>query len=225
MSVILWKTASGILFLVCLSLGIRLILFRQQMKSICRQLRIHRTEDSNADIWLDIVKTPFHELQKELNDTIKKQREERKKYREQEQAFREFVSNVSHDIRTPITAVSGYFQLILDTEDEAKRGQYARIITGRLRDFQAMLEDFYAYATVTVGDRKTEMEKCNVTRLVSESLFLYYQEIEAEFGVPTLLFPEKEIFCICFGTRTQTGNPELNRECAASWLRQPYGGG
>lgn len=196
MSMDLWMISTIILFLICLSLSLLIVLYWRQMKSICRQLRIHRTEDSSTDIWLDIVKGPFHELQEELDLNIRLQREERKAHREQEQAFRELVSNVSHDIRTPITSISGYFQLLLDTEDESKREQYAHIITGRLKGFQTMLEDFYDYSTVVSNDRKIVPDKCDITRLVSECLFLYYKEIEETLGEPRLLFPEKEVYAL-----------------------------
>lgn len=194
MRIDIWVLITIILFLICLSLSILMVLYWRQMKSICRQLRIHRTEDSSTDIWLDIVKGPFGELQKEINLNIRMQREERKEHRKQEQLFKELVSNVSHDIRTPITSISGYFQLFMDTRDETKREQYADIITGRIKGFQAMLEEFYDYSTAVSNDRKTVIEKCAITRLVSESLFLYYKEIEETLGEPELLFPEKEIY-------------------------------
>lgn len=192
----LWIIVTAILLVMCVTLIILIVLYGRQMKSICRQLRVHRLEDSNTDIWLDIVKDPFGELQKELNFTVKWQREERRKHKEQEQAFRELITNVSHDIRTPITSVSGYFQLFLDTEDEEKRAEYAGIITGRLRNFQVMLEEFYDYSKAVSDDRKTEIEKCDITRLVSESLFLYYKEIEETLGPPELIFPEEEVYAL-----------------------------
>lgn len=192
----LWIIVTAILLVICFILIILIFLYGRQMKSICRQLRVHRVEDSNTDIWLDIVKGPFGELQKELNSTVKWQREERRKHKEQEQAFRELITNVSHDIRTPITSVSGYFQLFLDTNDEEKRAEYAGIITGRLNNFQVMLEEFYDYSKAVSDDRKSEIEKCDITRLVSESLFLYYKEIEETLGAPKLIFPEKEVYAL-----------------------------
>lgn len=192
----LWIIVTAILLVICFTLIILIVLYGRQMKSICRQLRVHRLEDSNTDIWLDIVKGPFGELQSELNFTVKWQREERRKHKEQEQAFRELITNVSHDIRTPITSVSGYFQLFLDTDDEKKRAEYAGIITGRLNSFQIMLEEFYDYSKAVSDDSKTEIEKCDITRLVSESLFLYYKEIEETLGAPKLIFPEKEVYAL-----------------------------
>lgn len=194
MKVDVWMIIAMILAGLSLLLSILILLYWRQMKSICRQLRVHRTEHSGTDIWLDIVKGPFCELQKEINLNIREQRKEQKEHREQEQAFKELVSNVSHDIRTPITSVSGYFQLFMDTEDEEKRRQYADIINGRLRDFSSMLEDFYEYSTAVSNDRKPVLEKCDVTRAVSECLFLYYKEIGETLGEPILHFPEREIY-------------------------------
>lgn len=57
-----------------------------------------------------------------------------------------------------------------------------------------MLEDFYDYSTVVSNDRKTVIDKSDITRLVSESLFLYYKEIEETLGTPDISFPEKEIY-------------------------------
>lgn len=190
----LWIMMTAVLLVICLILMMILFLYGRQMKSICRQLRIHRLEGSNTDIWLDIVKGPFGDLQKELNFTVKWQRQERKNHKEQEQTFRQLITNVSHDIRTPITSVSGYFQLFLDTDDEEKRAKYAGIITGRLKNFQVMLEEFYDYSKAVSDDSKIEMEMCDIPRLVSESLFLYYKEIEETLGTPEIDFPEKAVY-------------------------------
>ncbi len=196
MSKDVWMITAIILCGICLAFAVLILLYWRQMKSICRQLRVHRTEHSGTDIWLDIVKGPFRELQKEINLNIREQRKEQKEHREQEQAFKELVSNVSHDIRTPITSVSGYFQLFMDTEDEEKREQYADIITGRIKDFLSMLEDFYEYSTAVSNDRKFVPEKCDITRIVSECLFLYYKEIGEILGEPKISFPEKEIYAL-----------------------------
>lgn len=192
----LWIMMTAVLLVICLILMMILFLYRRQMKSICRQLRVHRLEESNTDIWLDVCKGSFGELQKELNFIVKWQRQERKNHKEQEQTFRQLITNVSHDIRTPITSVSGYFQLFLDTDDEKKRQEYAEIISGRLKNFQVLLEEFYDYSKVVSEDKEMEMEKCDITRLVSESLFLYYKEIEETLGAPTLDFSENAIYAL-----------------------------
>lgn len=183
-----------ILLFLCVLFAATLLLYRRQIQSICRQLRVHREEESNTDIWLDVLKGPFGELQKELNGYIRRQREERVEHRRQEKEFRELVTNVSHDIRTPITAIFGYFQLFIDTEDEAKREQYAAIIDKRLRQFQSMLEDFYVYSRAVSDDRSEDGQRCNISRIVSEGLFAYYREIEEGLGTPQLEFPEHEIY-------------------------------
>ena len=183
-----------ILIFICLVLLFMQILYKRQIDSICRQLRVHSKEQTGADIWLDYIQGPFGKLQKEINVFIKSIREERAGYANAEKRHKEMIANVSHDIRTPITSISGYFQMLNETEDPEKRQEYVRIIQGRLKEFQDMLEDFFAYSASVSDDRKYEIESCNLTRCVSETLFLYYDDIEKKLGAVNLDFPEKDVY-------------------------------
>lgn len=183
-----------LLVIICLCLLITLLLFRRQMDSICRQIEVHRKEDSNTDYWLDIVHGPFTKLQSELNKSEKQKREQKRKFKKQESAWQELVSNVSHDIRTPITSVSGYFQLLMETEDTEKKDRYAKIIANRLAVFQEMLEDFFSYSTAVSMDRKIEIDRIDATRVVTETLFLFYEEVEERFNNTIVELPD-EAFC------------------------------
>lgn len=188
----------AVLVVIIVVLLIILILYRRQMNSICRQLRVHRNEDSTTDYWLDVYQGPFKELRKELTLTQNNINEKEKEHRKRELEWQRLVSNVSHDIRTPITSVSGYFQLFLENDDPVKREKYANIITGRLNSFQDMLEDFYIYSTASADDRKVETENFDIVRTLTETLFLFYEEIEQRFGEPKMELPSK---AMCIGNK------------------------
>ncbi|SDA44840.1 Signal transduction histidine kinase [Lachnospiraceae bacterium G11] len=178
---------------LCLVLIFTIVMYRRQINSICRQLRVHRSEESGTDIWLDYIQGPFGKLQRELNEFIREKRQEKAAYTAKENAWKQMIANVSHDIRTPITSISGYFQLLNETEDPEKRAEYVRIIRGRLDEFTAMLEEFFVYSASTSDDRKPSIESCNISRCVTESLFLYYDDIEKKLGSVKLDFPEKDV--------------------------------
>ena len=188
------KLLVGALIIICIILILMLVMYRRQIDSICRQLRVHRTEESGTDIWLDYIQGPFGKLQKELNEYIRERRDERSRFSKTEKSWQQMIANVSHDIRTPITSISGYFQLLNETEDPEKRQEYVKIIQGRLKEFQAMLEDFFAYSASVSDDKKYEIDSCNLTRCVSETLFLYYDDIEKKLGTVNLDFPEKDVY-------------------------------
>lgn len=171
-----------------------IILYRRQVGSICRQLSVRRTEKSHAEISLDHIQGPFKKLQRELNKWIETIDHERSMHAAKEQEWKQLVTNVSHDIRTPITSVSGYFELYKNTEDPVKKAEYEEIIVGRLKNFQSMLEDFYEYSSLASNDKPEEYEKCSVTRIVSETLFLYYKDIEDLLGSPVIEFEEGEVY-------------------------------
>lgn len=186
-----------VLVIINLLLLLSIYLYRRQIYSICHQLDIHRENKSYTDIWIDIMSNPFKKLQVCLNNIIKKQIEETTKYKELENSWKELVANVSHDIRTPITSVSGYFQLLCETDDEEKRKRYIEIINGRLVSFQDMLEDFFMYSAVVSKDKKVQLESCNITRTLSEILFLYYQDIQENLGDAKVEFEDEDVYVIC----------------------------
>ncbi|MBR4993051.1 MAG: sensor histidine kinase, partial [Lachnospiraceae bacterium] len=68
------KLLVAALIIVCLILILTLVMYRRQIDSICRQLRVHRTEESGTDIWLDYIQGPFGKLQRELNEYIRERR-------------------------------------------------------------------------------------------------------------------------------------------------------
>ena len=183
-----------ILTLICAILIGALILYRRQVNSICRQLRVHRLEDSSTEIFLDHIRGPFGKLQKELNEGIKKELEENAAAQKMETSRKQMIANMAHDIRTPLTSVTGYFQLLNETEDAEKRREYVDIIHGRLDDLETMLDDFFAYSASVSDDKKFEIETLNLTKFLSESLFLYYDAIEAKLGSPKIEYPEDDVY-------------------------------
>ena len=190
---ILWMCVGILLGMLCAFLLIRLYLYRRQIESICRQLDVHEREDSNTEIWLDKCSGPFRMLQQSLNRLLDKHKSDREEVLRHEEAWKGLVANVSHDFRTPITSVSGYFQLLLETEDEEKRAEYVKIIRSRLDSFSLLLDDFYIYATVKSKDRVRDREDCNLSRILGESLLAFHKEIEAKLGTPSIILPEEDV--------------------------------
>ena len=169
-----------------------LYLCKRQVDSICRQLDMHEDPDTTSDIRLDILVGPFGKLRDKLNRIFEARCEERRRHLRIENNWKELVTNVSHDIRTPITSVSGYFTLLMNTDDPEKQKQYADKINARLRFFSDMLENFFDYSKISSEDFKNSPEKLDIKSVLSETLFLYVDEIEGKLGTPKIDFEDAE---------------------------------
>lgn len=155
---------------------------------------MHEDPDTTSDIRLDILVGPFRKLRDKLNRIFEVRTEERRRHLRIENNWKELVTNVSHDIRTPITSVSGYFTLLLNTDDPEKKKQYADKINARLSFFSDMLENFFDYSKISSEDFKNAPEKLDIKSVLSETLFLYVDEIEGKLGTPKIDFEDEEPF-------------------------------
>ena len=107
--------------------------YQRQIKDICRQLHFLKEHDSNMRIMTDIRWGNLSELCKELNEILQQQKLERRAYMRKEREISETYTNLSHDIRTPLTSLDGYFQLLEKSANESDRVDIFRLFRSGLR--------------------------------------------------------------------------------------------
>ncbi len=154
------------------------LLQRRQIRDFVRQIRFRRKEKSQKQIYVNLPGQQTEDLAAEINELFREMQRTEIRYQEKEEEQRRMITNISHDIRTPLTSVSGYFQMLADTEDVQERERYMRIIRGRLQSLQELLEEFFTY--VKIQNRKEEVaeELCDIRQILSESIFFFYDEID-----------------------------------------------
>ena len=114
-----------------------------------------------------------------LNDLLELRQQERADYRRKEQQLRRQIANVSHDLRTPLTSILGYLQL-LEQEDLSpeKREEYFQIVEGRARTLQSFIASFYDLSRIEGGELPLEREQVDLRRALSDQLAASYGQIE-----------------------------------------------
>lgn len=172
-----------ILILICI-----LISYKRQVKDICRQLRFLQECDSNMLITTEMKKGHIGELAELLNTLLKERKKERADYQKKEQMIADIYTNLSHDIRTPLTSLDGYFQLLEETQEENDRKRYIQIIQERIESLKEMLEELFTYTKLQNGTYELKLEPQNVGQILKEMVFSYYddwaeQEISPQFEI------------------------------------------
>ncbi len=139
----------GILVIVVLALYVRLRLLQKDLDDIGRQLAERLSADTNNPIFLSTRDAHARKLAADLNAQLKELRRQRQRYENGDRELKEAVTNVSHDLRTPLTAISGYLDL-LDREDA---GQKARrclaVIRERVDTLTGLTGELLRYSIVT----------------------------------------------------------------------------
>lgn len=160
---------SVIIFLSCI-----LWKYKRQIADICRQLRFLQEHDSNMLITTEFTKGSLPELTKVLNSFLHVQREERKAYRKKERELSDTYTNLSHDIRTPLTSLDGYFQLLEASEEEYDRKRYVAVIQERIDNLKEMLEELFTYTKLQNEAYTLQLEPIQLNRVVKDVILSYY---------------------------------------------------
>ena len=127
------KLGFVLLIAVILVQGMLFWKYQRQVKDICRQLSFLMKHDSNMLITREMDFGGIGELADVLNEWLELKRREKKEYLKKEEMISDTYTNLSHDIRTPLTSLDGYFQLMETCEDQEEQRRYMKDHTGENR--------------------------------------------------------------------------------------------
>jgi len=188
---VLWGVCL-LLLLVILVLICRLAVQRRALRAAARQLRERTEEHSTARLLLDGPDCGAEELLSELNTLLESCEHERMAVKEREKQLRDQIASLSHDLRTPLTAVQGYCQLLCRqglTEEE--RRAYLAILAERTAFLQGLINDFYELSRLESGTITLERVPVSLANCVAAVLADHYDALEQRNFQVEVRLPER----------------------------------
>ena len=137
-----WVLAAG-LALVALGLGIKVALLRHGIKGLRRDLVERRGQDTNTLLSLPCRDRELRRLASALNQELRALRQERLRYQQGDKELKEAVVNISHDLRTPLTAIITYTDLLKNETHEEKRKEYIEVLEKKSLRLKVLIEDLF----------------------------------------------------------------------------------
>lgn len=184
-----------IILVVIAILGIGLsFYYRHQIKNVKSQISFLNQHETNMLITSDQKSGCVADLTDELNTLIEQTAALRKEIADSESHLKDTIINLSHDIRTPLTSMDGYFQLLLKSDDPEERQQYAAVISDRLSSLKEMLDELFTYAKLTNKAYEVELSPCAVNEILLSVLFSFYKDVKQRGIEPLVNVPEQDIF-------------------------------
>ena len=186
-----WVLAAG-LALVALGLGIKVALLRHGIKGLRRDLVERRGQDTNTLLSLPCRDRELRRLASALNQELRALRQERLRYQQGDKELKEAVVNISHDLRTPLTAISGYLQLLQGQDLPPDTRRYLEQIDGRTQAMKRLTEELFRYSVV-VSEETLAREPVDLRRAVEEALLSFYGALEGRGIEPQVRLPEEKV--------------------------------
>lgn len=177
----------------CLILIItKLILIKKSLKEMKKQITSILKSDTNNVLSISSSDKDVKELAQTLNVELKELRKQRLQYENGNQELKKSITNVSHDMRTPLTAISGYIDLIKKHKD--KQDEYLQIIERKTNDLILLTEQLFDFSkTIDIGT-KIEKHKYCINELLEETLANYYTIFKENNIIPNVNITEEKIY-------------------------------
>lgn len=185
------------LLIICLIVIVVLIMKIVAMRLSLKELREDYEERArlrtNTLLTVSSRDKEVRALASTLNDTLVKLRDSYNKYENGDQEIRSAITNISHDLRTPLTAISGYLELAERQEKSPEMEKYLDIIKGRTEHMKKLTEELFEYSIITGGEITEEKQDVNVGKMLEDCIMNYYPALKARGIDPVIDITEEKI--------------------------------
>ena len=168
------------LLFISIAVGILLFLLmlqKREIKSITEQLKRIKPLDTNQLVHTLGGDRDCGELINEINAILGEARADRIRYQEKSHALEQMLTNISHDLRTPLTSAMGYMGILRSSElsrEECERE--IEIIEKKLRRLEELINSFFEFSRILSSDRQPELEELNLIAVLEEAMVHYYDD-------------------------------------------------
>lgn len=175
-------------------LSSRLLMLRREMGRMTRQLELYNKGDSGKKVDVALFDQSLEALAEQINLQSRLIDEAVANNKRIQKEFRQAVANISHDIRTPLTSILGYIQMLeADNVTMEEKREYVGIIKNRTTRLQALLNDFFELTIIESPDDHLKTENLDMTNLISDILVGFYDLFEQRGLTPILQLTEEKI--------------------------------
>lgn len=192
----IWKILTAVLAIIVIIMAAVLLKIRAQLRDINDQLDFLYENDTNMLIGTDTNLIYLGQFKQRVNRFVEQWHKKRAEAAKKEQMISDTYTNLSHDIRTPLTSLDGYFQLLKDEKDEKLQAHYIGIIQERIASLKDMLEELFMFTKLKNDTFKLEMDRCCVSRLLKQTVFSYYDEWKMRGIEPVVDICDEQIFIL-----------------------------
>ena len=106
----------------------------------------------------------------------------------------ELITNVSHDIKTPLTSIINYVDLLQKTDDEAERADYLEVLDRQSQRLKKLIEDLMEMSRASSGNVSVEITPTDVTEAVNQALGEFADKLDAAQLTPVFRAPDRQLY-------------------------------
>ncbi|MCE3204056.1 sensor histidine kinase [Paenibacillus sonchi] len=172
----------------------RLLLLRRELGRMTSQLRRYNKGTTGKKIDVSLFDRRLEALAGEINRQSDLVVDAEARRRRTENELRQAIANISHDIRTPLTSIFGYIQLLeAEPITSQEKHEYLTIVKNRTKRLQALLNDFFELSLIESSDYQLKTERIGMNVLLSDILVGFYDRFNERNITPDIRLPQEAV--------------------------------
>lgn len=183
----------GVLIIIIVVLLIKIAFMRKAVKEIEDAFADRLMTDTNTLIDISSRDKYVCHLANSINEQLRKLRKERHKFQQGDLELKNAVTNISHDLRTPLTAICGYLDLLEQEEKSESVCRYVTIIKERTEILTELTEELFQYSVIISTQNVGPKERIAVNSILEESIAGFYTVLHERNIIPNIQLPEKQV--------------------------------
>lgn len=169
-----------ILSVISVYFSARFFLLSKNIKEVSKDfMEISQDIERNRRLTLNSPNKNLENLLMYINEYLEKTQKEKIKSMNREREIRKEIENISHDLRTPLTSILGYLELMRDDDTtQEEQVEYISIIERKSKALQNLIQTFYDVSRLEANDYKMNMQVIDIHKELMEHMLLYYNDFE-----------------------------------------------
>ena len=172
---------------------IKIIRLKKAAREISAAFADRLQTDTNTQIDISSRDKDMCRLASAINAQLRILRQEHLRYHQGDTELKNAVTNISHDLRTPLTAICGYLDMMQKTEISEQQARYLSIIKERTELMKQLTEELFRYSVIVSDDEKTETENVLINQVLEDSIMGYYAVLTEKGIQPNVNITDKQI--------------------------------
>lgn len=192
MEIWLWDIIGILLFLIAVLLA-KIYMLQKDAREIGEAFADRLMTNTNTLIDISGNDRYMRSLANAINTQLRKLRKERNRFWQGDMELKHTVTNISHDLRTPLTAICGYLDLLEQEEKSETVERYIEVIRNRTELLEQLTEELFRYSVIMTTEGNGEREPVVINRILEESIAAFYTAFHERNIVPRIQMPDSKV--------------------------------
>ncbi len=182
-----------VMAVIAVVLLVKICIMQKAAREVADAFTDRLITDTNTLITISCNDRHMRYLANTINRELRELRTQRRRFQQGDMELKKAVTNISHDLRTPLTAICGYLELLEQEEKSEAVNRYIGIIKERVDILTRLSEELFRYSVIISTKDNIIREQVIINTVLEESIAAFYTVLTERHMIPMIQISESKV--------------------------------